>query len=92
MVVFNFGSFCILPQNGYVLGHAQSGLDGEREEEWLELVVDEGYEAHGLMLGGGFYYLGSDGGGSCHDSGTIDGEVVHEGGVISGVMIIRGDR
>ena len=46
--------------DGQVLGHAQGRLDGEWEEEWMELSVDEGYKAHGLMLGGGFFYLGSD--------------------------------
>ena len=67
-------------------------LDGEWEEEWLELVVDEGDEAHGLLLGGGFNCLGSDGnGGRSHGSG-IDEEVLHEGGVITGVMIVLLDR
>ena len=78
--------------NCCIFGHAQSRLDGEWEEEWLELTVDEGYETHGLLLGGGFHYLGSDGSRCRRDADIIDGEVLHEGGVITGVVIIRCDR
>ena len=80
--------------DGQVLGHAQGRLDGEWEEEWMELFVDEGYKAHGFMLGGGFYYLGSDRSGCRWGTGTgsIDGEVGHEGGIRTGIMIVRRDR
>jgi hypothetical protein len=78
--------------NCWIFEHAQSGLDGEWEEERKELTVDEGYETHGLLLGGGFHYLGSDGSRCSRDGGTIDGEGLHEGGIITGVMIVRRDR
>ena len=78
--------------NGWIFGHAQGRLDGEWEEERLKFTVDEGYETHGFLLGGGFHYLGSDGSRCGRGGDTIDGEGLHEGGIITGVMIVRRDR
>ena len=67
-------------------------VNGRKNGWWLELSVDESYKAHGLLLGGGFYYLGSDSSGCRHGSGTIDGKVEHEGSIIPDEMIVWRDR
>ena len=66
------------------------GVDLAGSNGWS--LPDEGYETHGLLLGGGFNYLGSDGSRCRWDNGNIDGEVLYEGGEITGIMIIRRDR
>ena len=71
---------------GEVFGHSQRRLDSEGKEEGLELLGDEGHEADGLALGGGFDYLCSNHRGSCRTS--TDSERRHECGVNPGVMII----
>ena len=71
---------------GEVFGHSQRRLDSEGKEEGLELLGDEGHEADGLALGGGFNYLCSNHRGSCGTS--TDSERRHECGVNPGVMII----
>ena len=72
--------------DGKVFGNSQSWLDSKGKEEGLELVGDEGHEAYGLALGGGFDYLCSNHSGSCR-TGTYN-ERRHECGVSPGVMII----
>ena len=71
---------------GEVFGNSQCRLDSERKEAGLELVGDEGFEAYGLVLGGGLYYLCSNHSGSCQT--CTNSERHHDCGVNPGVMII----
>jgi hypothetical protein len=71
---------------GEVLGNSQCRLDGEGGEEGLELVGNDGHEAYGLALSGGFDYLCSNHRGSCRTS--TNSKQSHECGVHPGVMII----